>query len=330
MLVNSGKELEDLVRLIQETLKDPKNTIIYSNAKVKNNSGTKREIDILIETEINNFNLKIAIECKDYKTPISVEKIEAFKGKCDRIPDINKKVFVSTHGYQKDAVKAAREFGIALYSVKDIDSSTILSWFPIKQLGLRMLLKDYRFALIATEDELHNLNSQPGLHKFFFKDKVIDDLNYFVFEQLKEHKSQIWDLNLLEFMRGNSNEQIDKITNMPFKIEFSNRSFISAGDGLTYPVGEITGSIDTWLVETVPDKIISKSFITNDETQAKYISLENVAYGKTEIVLTASKRKMFHTDLGGNRMELKTLGIYDPKTDTFTPANSENGLDSNN
>jgi len=63
-MVNNGKELESLVQLIQETLKDPTNTIIYNNVKVKNNSGVKREFDILIETKINGFLLKIAIECK--------------------------------------------------------------------------------------------------------------------------------------------------------------------------------------------------------------------------------------------------------------------------
>ena len=55
--MNNGKRLEKLVRLIQEALKDYPNTEIFSNYKIKNNSGRKREIDVLLKTTVNNFDL---------------------------------------------------------------------------------------------------------------------------------------------------------------------------------------------------------------------------------------------------------------------------------
>jgi len=89
--MNNGKQIEKLVRLIQEALKDFPGTQIFSNYKITNNSGRKREIDVLLKTNINGYEIIIAIECKDYKTPIPVEKIEAFNSKCQRIKGISKK-----------------------------------------------------------------------------------------------------------------------------------------------------------------------------------------------------------------------------------------------
>jgi len=319
MSINNGKELESLVRLIQETLKDSPNTVIYSNLKLPNKSGRKREFDILIETKVNNLILKIAIECKDYKKPVSVEKIEAFQGKCERIPDINKKVFVSSKGYQIDAVNAAKEFGIDLYKIEDIDSSTVTNWFPIKQLGLQIFLKDFQFALIGSTEEIESLNNNLSTSTFLFKDEVIIDLNQFVFKYMKEYREEIWSTNIHEFMKtGGSKDAIGKKTNLPFKIEFKQNAYIENGDNLRIPVGEMTGTIDSWLVETKPKKIISKDFTTNDESQAKYVSFETEKHGKTEIILTSEREKFFYTDVNGIKTELKNLGTYDPKTDKFT------------
>jgi hypothetical protein len=327
MAVNSGVALEKLVGLIQEVLKDTDSTIVYTNARLANRGGSKREFDVLIETKVNNFILKIAIECKDFKRPVSVDKIEAFITKCNRVPDINKKVFVSTSGYQKDAIIAAKEYGVDLYKIEDIDSSTILDWFPIKQLGLRVSLSNCEFALRATEDDLRKLHLERGLCQFIFNKVVIHDLNAFVFEQIKEHKTEIWAINFLELMRNKSNNRVGKITNLPFKLEFSGGAFITNGINERFSVGEITGTVDTWLVETDPDKITSKSFITDDETQANYLSFDNLKYGKMEIVITSNKTKMFYTGIEGTKKELTSLGIYDPKTDKFTPTTrTEDGL----
>ena len=56
---------------------------IASDADVKFNkkilgkiTGKKRQIDILITKVIGQFNLSIAIECKDYSNAIDVKKIE--------------------------------------------------------------------------------------------------------------------------------------------------------------------------------------------------------------------------------------------------------------
>lgn len=75
---SNGKQLEHIVCLIEESFKDSQNTTIYSNHKIQNKDGRNREFDILITTKVNEYEINIAIECKDYKSKVSVDKIEAF------------------------------------------------------------------------------------------------------------------------------------------------------------------------------------------------------------------------------------------------------------
>ncbi|MCB0853259.1 MAG: restriction endonuclease, partial [Bacteroidetes bacterium] len=101
-----------------------------------------REIDILIKSSINGMEILIAIECKNFKKPIPVEKIEAFHSKCLRIKGISKKVFVSSNGYQADAFGAAKDFEIDLYHLNEISQNAIVEWLPqIKQLNANIKIK---------------------------------------------------------------------------------------------------------------------------------------------------------------------------------------------
>ncbi len=320
--INKGKDLENLVSLIQEALKDSPSTIIYTNQKIPNRGGRKREFDILIETTINNFLLKIAIECKEYNKPVGVEKIEAFQGKCSRMPDINKKVFVSSKGYQADAINAANEFGIDLYHVKDINSETVTDWFPIKQLKLRVNLKDYTFGIIADDPDIDILNTPPYHHQFIYNSAVVEDLNVFIIDRIKLQRDELWNINLSEFIKDT---KPGKVINIPFKLEFNNSAFVQVNEDVRFPIGQISGDFDTWLEASKPDKIISKSLVTNEESQAQYVSFDNASFGKAEIVITPNKTKFYHTDLDGSRVELKTLGRYDPKTDIYTSYQPEHG-----
>ena len=131
----SGKNLETMVRIVEEVYKTDSNTQILSNHKIKNLDDNLREIDLLIKSIINDYEVTIAIECKEYAIKIPVEKIESFNSKCLRIPNIDKKIFVSEKGFQKDAIAAAKAFGIELYTFSKIEENPneILK-FPITQL----------------------------------------------------------------------------------------------------------------------------------------------------------------------------------------------------
>lgn len=133
MAKKNGKSFEKLVAIIQETYKDSLDTKIHLNYRIKDklNKGKIREFDIFITTKINNYNFNIAIECKDYKSPVPVEKIEAFNSKCNTVSNINKKIIISPKGFQSGALENAIHFDIELYTLESVDKYIVEQWINI-------------------------------------------------------------------------------------------------------------------------------------------------------------------------------------------------------
>lgn len=114
-----AKALEILVAKIQRHLA-PNAEVIHDAKLVGRNSGVKRQIDVLVKDTIGQYELIIAIECKDYSRPASVQTVEAFQG---TLSDINahKGVLVCPSGFTKAALRTAEKFGIETYSPIDTD-----------------------------------------------------------------------------------------------------------------------------------------------------------------------------------------------------------------
>jgi predicted helicase len=115
--MKNGKFLEEVVRIIHETLKADAQVVITKNRKVRDRHGDKREFDVFIEGTVNDEAINIAIECKDHSRKVSVSHIEAYITKCDRVPNIYKKMFVSRNGYTSGAIKAAADRDVVLYTL---------------------------------------------------------------------------------------------------------------------------------------------------------------------------------------------------------------------
>ena len=118
-MVKSGKALEQLVGKIQEVIKDKEETSIEVGAYLTDTCGVSREFDVLVRTINQGIPSIIAFECKDYstsktKTKVDVKIIDAFIGKCSRIPSINQRIIVSTTGFTKSAVTTAQKQGVLL------------------------------------------------------------------------------------------------------------------------------------------------------------------------------------------------------------------------
>ncbi|WP_114757925.1 restriction endonuclease [Flavobacterium sp. AG291] len=115
-----GKFLEKLVNIVEEVYRSSPGTEILRNYKITNVDGAKREFDLIITSQINGYTITIAIECKQYSKKVSVDKIEAFYGKCQGIPQIDKKIFVAENGFQQGALDTAKRCGIELYTFAEI------------------------------------------------------------------------------------------------------------------------------------------------------------------------------------------------------------------
>ena len=66
MLVDSYRNLETLVTRIQQQLA-PKAQVFHNVRLEGRQSGTKRQIDVLVKQNIGQYEIKIAIECKTIK-----------------------------------------------------------------------------------------------------------------------------------------------------------------------------------------------------------------------------------------------------------------------
>jgi hypothetical protein len=125
-----------------ETLFNQKNIEIVQGKKIVDLCGIEREFDLYWEYEFAGMISKTVIECKDYSSPISIEKIDALIGKLHDLPGI-KPVFATTIGYQSGAKIKAEKNGIELLIVREQNDS---DWYDkngtpyIKEINIEMVL----------------------------------------------------------------------------------------------------------------------------------------------------------------------------------------------
>nr|VFK00528.1 MAG: Restriction endonuclease [Candidatus Kentron sp. LFY] len=126
---NDGKAYERFVALLYQALLDAekeipeqKNVEVQRNKKIVDSCRIEREFDIYWEYELAGITYKTVIECKDYNSKISVEKIDALIGKIRDIPDL-KPIFATKTGYQSGAESKAKHNKIDLLVVREQNDS---------------------------------------------------------------------------------------------------------------------------------------------------------------------------------------------------------------
>lgn len=90
---------------------------VQHNVKLEGLSGQMHQIDVYWEYKKDGQTHRVAIECKNYKRRISLEKVCAFKGVLD---DLNgaSGIMVSKVGFQKGAKKYAQQYRISLKELR--------------------------------------------------------------------------------------------------------------------------------------------------------------------------------------------------------------------
>lgn len=323
--MNNGKNFEKLVRLIQETLKDTPSTEIFSNYKIENKSGRKGEIDIFIQSSINNMEIKIAIECKDYRKPVSVEKIDAFNSKCQRIKGISKKVIVSSNGYQEDAYNSANFHDIELYKLSEISKDKISEWFPITQLkpNLRLQLP-FKIHVFGDESDIERFQRDKKIVIHYFKEKESVLLENLLWENVIENQNEIKNYMLFDFIKKKGKEKSKIETRIPFSIDFEG-IYISGEDGKKLEVSKIESEVVGWFDELPANITEARKYVKKDANiEASIVSLDVGTEEKADIIFTNKNDiSIFHTKQDGKIYPMKSFCIYDTKTDKFTFENDK-------
>lgn len=125
-----------------DTLFQQKNIEIEQGKKIIDRCGIEREFDLYWEYEFAGVIYKTIIECKDYSSAVSIEKIDALIGKLHDLPGIQP-IFATSIGYQSGAKHKAKQNGIELLIVREQNDS---DWIDkngnpyIKQVNINMVL----------------------------------------------------------------------------------------------------------------------------------------------------------------------------------------------
>lgn len=92
--------------------------------KIRNSYGVDREIDIYWEyIDLKDGKQKsLAAECKNYKSSIAIEKIDAFETKCKDL-NIDFKLFITKSQYQSGAIENAKHKDIKLLTLRESNKS---------------------------------------------------------------------------------------------------------------------------------------------------------------------------------------------------------------
>ena len=78
----------------------------------------EHQIDVYWQFSYGTVTYRVAVECKDYKNPVTAEKIEAFRSTLLDIGNIQG-IFASRNGFQSGAQQVAKAYGIQLMQIRE-------------------------------------------------------------------------------------------------------------------------------------------------------------------------------------------------------------------
>lgn len=127
-MTKAGTEYEIFVQNLMQAIIDSENQGGQKNIKVRHNEiisdrfGIERQFDVLWDYEQGGITYKTIIECKDYNSPVSIEKIDALVGKLADFPTV-RGIIATTKGYQSGAKEKAKNCGIEILCVRNSNDS---------------------------------------------------------------------------------------------------------------------------------------------------------------------------------------------------------------
>jgi len=117
MTTPKWRRFEELVKKIQSDLA-PGATVTLDVKVPGITSGVDRQIDIAVYQQVGQFNLFIAIDCKDLSNPVDVKDVEEVMGLVQDV-GANKGAIVAANGFTKAALKRGKAVGLSLYRLVD-------------------------------------------------------------------------------------------------------------------------------------------------------------------------------------------------------------------
>lgn len=113
MKKNTGEDFEKLTESLFEQLKVLGNKYTIEHNVFLDSPDGKRQFDVLLKHSVAGFDFTTAIECKDYKSRVSIKEIDNFESKLKDV-NVQKGILVSRKGFSSKAISKARRTNISL------------------------------------------------------------------------------------------------------------------------------------------------------------------------------------------------------------------------
>ncbi len=137
------RRFEKLVAQVQKELAP--NAVVTHNDRIRgHDSGKPRQIDITVKQRIGQYDILVAMDCKDYATPVDVNEVEQFVA---LVKDIraNKGVVVAANGFTDTAKRIGENAGLNLYRLVDTEAHDWQTYVEIPVVCDFRGIKKYQF-----------------------------------------------------------------------------------------------------------------------------------------------------------------------------------------
>lgn len=142
------REFELLAASIQKKLA-PEATVTHNDSVMGKRSHTKRQIDISVRQKIGQYDLFIAVDCKDYKRRVDIPHVEEFMGLVEDI-SANKGAMISARGFTKAALARAMDAGIDTYTLIDAQNQDWRQYIALPALNFDRSVARFNFEFRGT------------------------------------------------------------------------------------------------------------------------------------------------------------------------------------
>jgi hypothetical protein len=114
-------------KIVADTQEKYPDCRVIRDLKIKGvRSGVTRQIDVWVTGEVAGHEIKLAIECKLYKTKLDIKSVDGFIGFLEDV-GADKGVLITTTGFTTGAQRRARAAGIKL-NVMTLESAMETDW----------------------------------------------------------------------------------------------------------------------------------------------------------------------------------------------------------
>lgn len=258
--MNSKEKGDLLEKVIEQLCSGIKGATVTRNAKILGKqSKTEREIDVLIEGRIGAFDVRIAIEAKNYSDPVGVEKVESLTTKLMDI-GANLGIMVCPLGFYEPAKNLAFANGIKLFEVYDPTLGNSKLFIPLRY--VEPVIKSFAFGIRHRTAGSFEITQDISRWRFHIGNKLLNPKQLVLFA---------WNNDMIPHEAGQHTADFNAVTisdvQEPSKLQYC----------------EACIKID--VVEKYFLKLFPASFLKNLEDQREHFNLGIDIYSRDEDML---------------------------------------------